>query len=399
MYYIFKSTYADAIYMEAATIERIEELRYLISRDTHVMLKAKRSGNGGNGNVNQLERSISEMKREYDDAINKVKSEGFCYALLNEKEIDALHGKFMLLSQNEKSTALAGEGEGSDLIGQIDDILKTNAENKKAIAAFLSDLNTLVPRSEMERVKKFFEGYLDSAIFQLADDTYKLSLDLFVHASEDLDFACQLEGRVCELKRRSGMRVPSFDISSLGKFGKMLGGKVLQSSNALSTKMLSNLSIFGKEAESDEETEEDRAKSEKKIENKVPEKIEKKTDKVIEKVTEAKTKTTVDVKKGPNNVQIPAQPQAPAPAVTNIVSVANAAPAPSQSQELVLQSDDDRKIDEIDKKINVILRNGKMQRWVLGTFKDEAERHEYEKAQAILANLMKVKKDLMKKAQ
>jgi hypothetical protein len=265
----------------------------------------------------------------------------------------------------------------------MDDILKTNAENKGAIAAFLTDLNLLIPRAERERVKKFFEGYLDSAIFQIEETADKLSVDLFVQASMDLDFACDIKGNVCELRRRSGMRVPSFDISSLGKFGKMLTERVT----------MPKFGFFGKSEGIEEEEEETGAKG-----------VEKKAEKV-------------EVKKETKQVQLP-QPKAQKQQAQKAIQLApqtpttsaqqtQTAPVPKpeiqsastsqSSQQLLLQSENDEKIDELDKKMAVILKNGKMQRWVLGTFKDDSERQEYEKAQAILANLMKMKRDIQKK--
>jgi hypothetical protein len=48
--------------------------------------------------------------------------------------------------------------------------------------------------------------------------------------------------------------------------------------------------------------------------------------------------------------------------------------------------------EDVNAKINRILQNRKMQRWVLNTFKDDEERKEYEKAQIVLASLMKLKR-------
>lgn len=369
--------------MEAATIERVEELRYLISRDTHTLLKARKRTGSGNGEVKQLEKSLADMKREYETSMSRIKAEGFYYALMNEKEIDALHGKFMLLQQNDKMDALAGEGTGAQLIDQMDDILKTNAESKRAIAAFLTDLNLLIPRAERERVKKFFEGYLDSAIFQIAEGADKLSVDLFVQASMDLDFACDIKGNVCELRRRSGMRVPSFDISSLGKFGKMLTERVA----------LPNFGFFGRSEgieEGDEETET------KGVEKKV-EKIEaKKETKQAQQLQpkEQRQQAQKAIQPAPQTPTTPAQQTQTAPVPKPEIQSASTS---QSSQQLLLQSENDEKIEEIDKKMAVILKNGKMQRWVLGTFKDDSERQEYEKAQTILANLMKMKRDIQKK--
>jgi len=50
--------------------------------------------------------------------------------------------------------------------------------------------------------------------------------------------------------------------------------------------------------------------------------------------------------------------------------------------------------EEVEERIKKILTNFKMQRWVLGTFKDDAEREEYDKAQILLVALMKRKREI-----
>jgi ATP phosphoribosyltransferase regulatory subunit HisZ len=51
---------------------------------------------------------------------------------------------------------------------------------------------------------------------------------------------------------------------------------------------------------------------------------------------------------------------------------------------------------EVEERMRNILTNPKMQRWVLNTFKDAAEREEYGKAQILLTALMKRKRELKK---
>jgi putative SOS response-associated peptidase YedK len=63
------------------------------------------------------------------------------------------------------------------------------------------------------------------------------------------------------------------------------------------------------------------------------------------------------------------------------------------STETKMTKSAENEIAEIERKINTILQNKKMQRWVLNVFKDDEERKEYEHVQATLANLIRLKKE------
>lgn len=388
--------------MEAAAIERIEELRYIISRDTHAMLKARKSKGSGDGDVKALERNIAEMKKEFEKALEDFKADGFEYALMGEKRINEIHGRFMRLSQDERNAALSGEGEGARLIDEIDDVLKENYDGRGKVADFLISLNVIMERSDSERVRKFIEGYLDSAVFQIRRGTDVLDIELFAEAAEELGFVCRIEGKTCELRQHSGHgHAPVLDLAAIGRIGEIskIGGRIGKigiGGIGKMGKVFDRIGLFGTKKEEEKETKPSAPAS-----ASVP------APEATSVTAKAQTKSPAQPVQ-PQLVQLQSQAQPPQPSVQQPQpqqiqqpQTVQAAQPPGSSEpsgpsEAKMDSGHPD-LEEIDRKIAVILQNKKMQRWVLNTFKDDAERQEYEKAQAVLVNLMRLKKEMLKK--
>lgn len=377
-------------------IERIEELRYLISRDTHAMLRARKAKDG-DSNVKALERSIAEMKKEFEKALEGLKAEGFEYALMGEKRIDEIHSKFMRLSQEERNAALAGEGDGARLIEETDAVLKENYENRGRIADFLISLNVIMERGDSARVRKFVEGYLDSVVFQIRRGVDKLDVELFAEAAEELGFICRIEGKTCELRQHPGpgsgsLRLtPPLDLAKIGKIGRIgdigqigrISGEVGKIGIRKLGKVFDKLCLFGVKKEEEKEEEETRPQAWTK--------------------TPAQPVQSYPAKEQPaQQVQPPQQHQSQPSLQSQLSSAAAQQPQQIQTMQLLEAKAESNQpgrpeLEEIDRRMAVILQNKKMQRWVLNMFKDDAEREEYEKAQAVLVNLMRMKKEMLKK--
>jgi hypothetical protein len=106
-------------------LARVEELRYLVSVKTYDLLRKKKRKEEASG----LEVEAEGLKREMNEKLNAIASAGYAYIQFNKKLIDRLREQFLALPIAEKGKALEGEGEGKELIDQLNALLRSNYDH------------------------------------------------------------------------------------------------------------------------------------------------------------------------------------------------------------------------------------------------------------------------------
>jgi hypothetical protein len=340
----------------AKDIERVEELRYWISIKTYDSLRKKRTGKAQA--AADIDRQINEMRKEFEHKNQRLKEAGIDYLIVNKKQLNNLREKFMQIGPDDRDNALEGTGEGAKIIDEMNDLLQCNFNKKMEIARLIISFNSL--SGDKGKVKEAIEGDQEFTIAELKGDDS--SLNKFFNAADELGFLCKRNKNgktlVCRHEEEEEKKEESKDIGFIPE----LPGIPQQSPQ--------------------------------------PKPI-------------ATQPTTPAQKPIPAPVSPPPQiqkPLAPIPKPQPAALVAQPeATAALNPQDAEAEKENEGKRQEMEKKamLNVadmskeevegrmkkILTNIKMQRWVLGTFKDMAEKEEYEKAQILLAALMKRKRE------
>jgi len=339
----------------AKDIERVEELRYWISIKTYDSLRKKRSGKVQA--AADIDRQINEMRKEFEHKNQRLKEASIDYLIVNKKQLNDLREKFMQISPDDRDNALESMGEGAKIIDEMNGLLQCNFNKKMEIARLIISFNSL--SGDKGKVKEAIEGDQEFTIAELKGDDS--SLNKFFNAAEELGFLCKRNKNgkilVCRHEEEEEKKEESKDTGFIPE----LPGIPQQSMQP----------------------------------------------KQITAQPPAQNPIPVPVSPPPQ-IQKPLAPTSkPQPsalvAQPEITAALNPPDAEAEKENESKRQEIERKAmlnvadmskEEVEGRIKKILTNIKMQRWVLGTFKDMAEKEEYEKAQILLAALMKRKREI-----
>jgi len=338
----------------AKDIERVEELRYWISIKTYDSLRKKRTGKAQA--ASDIDRQINEMRKEFEHKNQRLKEASIDYLIVNKKQLNDLREKFMQIGPDDRDNALEGTGEGAKIIDEMNDLLQCNFNKKMEIARLIISFNAL--SGDKDKVKEAIEGDQEFTIADLKGEDS--SLNKFFNAAEELGFLCKRNKNgkilICRHEGEEEKREESKDIGFIPE----LPGIPQQS---------------------------------------------------------PQPKQVMAQPPAPNPIPAPVsplpqiqKPLAPAPkpqpqptAQPEVTAALNPQDAEAEKENEGRRQEMEKKAmlnvanmsrEEVGERMKKILTNIKMQRWVLGTFKDMAEKEEYEKAQILLAALMKRKREL-----
>ncbi len=318
-------------------IKRVEEIRYLISKKTFELMKSKLF-NGSR--TEDLESELSLLKQEMANHLSSIQDAGYVYILINKKEIEKLKEDFAKLSQEEKTNAFREIGKGYEFLLKSNSLLKKNYEMRDSIATLIISL----PGDDniVQTIKNYLEGYSTSGEFKLESQL-------------------------------ASSRISSL-ISSLGFASSYDGEKVFLGSS------------LNKAVQLKEEIVKDVFPVDEYTTQSVPStKSQQSPDIVIrEQIQEIE-----ETKPIPAKVLDAAKNE----------TLENYGETTDQSQ---LSSEDlqpNLTYKEVCQKIEEIMNNYKMKRWVLGAFKDEEEKKQYEKIQSLLIKLMRLKQSMEEKGE
>jgi hypothetical protein len=142
-------------------IQRVEELRYLISASTYDILRRKRRGEA----VSNAESELARMKEELTRLLSEVQDAGYVYMLMNKKRINELKSSFMALDAQKRVLALDNQGEGGRMLSEMMNLLLSNKERKASISTLI--LSLPAANDVVEGIRSVVEGYSDRATIRL----------------------------------------------------------------------------------------------------------------------------------------------------------------------------------------------------------------------------------------
>ncbi len=187
------------------TIEKIEELRYLVSEKTYELLRKKKRKEESSG----LEVEVEGLKKEMNEKLNSVTAVGLTYLLFNKKTIDDLRASFLSLPIAEKGRALEGTGEGKEVIDKLNALLRHNYEHRNEIATITTMLPKILDEEDKrKRLGSLFEGY--ETFFLANMDRSTNGVDTFVNAVNFLGFFSKLESDLIFVARNRMFHTFSF---------------------------------------------------------------------------------------------------------------------------------------------------------------------------------------------
>ncbi|MEM3771714.1 MAG: hypothetical protein QXW80_05345 [Candidatus Micrarchaeia archaeon] len=323
-------------YMIGDNIKRVEEIRYLISKKTFELMKYKLSGRS---NLEDLESELDLLKQEMANHLSSIQDAGYVYILINKKEIEKLKEDFTKLSQEEKANAFKEIGKGYEILSKSNLLLKKNYENRETIATLILSL----PGDDkiVQIIKNYLEGYSN-------DGEFKLESQL------------------------ASSRISSL-ISSLGFISSFEGEKVILGNSFNKNKLKEEIVKDVFPIDNDIiETGSDLRRQEF-LDSHIREQIND--------IEETKPIPAQILDKNENEIK------------------ENYKESTGQSQ---LSSEDlqpNLTYNEVCQKIEEIMNNYKMKRWVLGAFKDDEEKKQYEKIQSLLIKLMRLKQSMEEKGE
>jgi len=134
-------------------VTKIEEARYKMSKMSFDVIKAKFEGK----NQEEKEKEIKEIREEVEKNISSLPF----YALPKKAKIEELKKKFLSLSYEEKKKAFDGDGEGSKILKETEQILAENIGKAKYIAKLIEEMRAkkIIDDTKLsEEIKKFIEG-------------------------------------------------------------------------------------------------------------------------------------------------------------------------------------------------------------------------------------------------
>ncbi len=306
--------------MISDNIQRIEELRYNISKKTYELMQKKIGGQNGM-QLSALELEINSMKAEIGNLLSLIQDAGYVYILMNKNKINRLKDEFASLSPEEKRDSFGGVGKGHEIMQKSISLLYDNFSKRKELSILITSLPA--DESVVSKIKNVLEGYSEGDVFKLESQL--------------------ASSRVSSLLKSLGIKAEY--IEDKVYLGNKVG--IVSSKEEGFVESVSHLDDFSvQEAQ------------------KPVQAVELSVDEIHPVSSETYSEKPVEVLK----LQLKSEDL-----------------EPSLSYE------------EVCSKIKEILGNYKMKRWVLGAFKDEEERKQYDKVQTILVKLMRLKQSMEEK--
>ncbi|MEM3369991.1 MAG: hypothetical protein QXE90_04055 [Candidatus Micrarchaeia archaeon] len=320
-------------------IKRVEEIRYLISKKTFELMKSRLFGGSGS----DLESELSLLKQEMANHLSSIQDAGYVYILINKKEIEMLKEDFAKLSQEEKANAFRENGKGYELLSKSNSLLKKNYEMRDAIATLIISL----PGDDkiVQTIKNYLEGYS-------ANGEFKLESQL------------------------ASSRISSL-ISSLGFVSSYDGERVFLGGSLNKAVQLKE-EIVKDVFPIDNDTIQSESGVKPDVKNQF---LDSQIREQMNDIEETKPIPAQILDRNENEIK------------------ENYKESTGQSQ---LSSEDlqpNLTYNEVCQKIEEIMNNYKMKRWVLGAFKDDEEKKQYEKIQSLLIKLMRLKQSMEEKGE
>lgn len=334
--------------MIADNIKRVEEARYLLSKKTFDLMKAKLiRGIPTNLNPSELQSEIEILKGEIAKHLSVIQDAGYVYIFVNKNEIEKLKNDFLNLSQEEKINAFKGVGRGYEILSRSNSLLKKNYDSKEDIATLIISL----PGDDkvVQTIKNYLEGVSDRGMFKLESHL-------------------------------AASRISSL-ISSLGFESYQSGENVYLGKDILSAKQAEVKeeivnSVFPTQVMTPraEESEHHQSSVQKEMESII-------VNEELKEIEEADEIKATDMKSIGSSDVVPSEEDA---------EYGSSKLSSEDLQPTLTYSEVCQKIDEI-------MNNYKMKRWVLGAFKDENEKKQYEKIQSLLIKLIRLKNSMEEK--
>lgn len=325
--------------MIADNLKRIEELRYKISDNSFRIMKMRINGEPGN-KIAELDSETNNMKLELANHLSLIQDAGYVYIFVNKNEIEKLKQEFARLSKEDKTLAFKGMGKGYEILQKSNSLLKSNCDKKEDISTLIISL----PSDEqiVSKIKNVLEGYSEKEEFSLENSM-------------------------------AAKRISSL-INSLGFFSITSDNKVVitrseldQQSKTANSTAGSNINVPNILSQENE------------ISPDVSEVLK-------EAVEEAKDTPSSEIKEKQDR---------------ELNSKEDLKPLEADSKTKLTSEDLQPSFTykEVCEKLDEILNNYKMKRWVLGAFKDEEEKKQYEKVQITLVKLMRLKQEMEEKGE
>ncbi|VVB73327.1 Uncharacterised protein [uncultured archaeon] len=367
-------------------IQRVEELRYLISSSTYDILRRKRRGEA----VSNAEAELNSMKDELTRLLSEVQDAGYVYMLMNKKRINELKSNFMALGMKERVMALEAQGEGGRMLSEMMNLLLLNKERKSDIATLI--LSLPAANDVVEGIRSVVEGYSDRATVRLenAPAAGRISLAL-----KGVGLSAEEKGQVVDI----GAPVPPASAEAVEELEDSehedLFGDVGNAPphNPLATPVRPSVPqqqqirapqppvAFIASPESDSP-----------VAVIPPASVSKGAESVLSEQVASAASSIVE------NVMRSAPERHP----HRVIAEAGISDVEHQPAKEQLRSEDlmpKLTYPEVCRKIDQIMGNHKMKRWVLGAFKDDAEREQYPKVQETLVKLLRLKSSMEAKGQ
>ena len=306
--------------MISDTIQRIEELRYGISKKTYELMQKKLGGQSGS-QIGAIESDLISMKKEMGNNLSLIQDAGYVYIFRNKNDINRLKEEFSALSSEEKRNSFRGAGKGHEIMQKSLSLLSDNCGKRKEISTLIVSLPA--DESVVTKIKNVVEGYSEGEGFRLESQL--------------------ASSRISSLLKSLGIRS---DCIGEGVYLGSKAGAITADEN------------------------------------------------FAEPVANIDELPNKEMPSQASEVQLPIEEIQP--------SSGESYSEKTGAAETRLKSEDlepSLSYEEVCSKIKEILGNYKMKRWVLGAFKDEEERKQYDKVQTILVKLMRLKQSMEEKGE
>ena len=363
-------------------IQRVEELRYFISSSTYDILGRKRRGES----VSNAESELASMKEELTRLLSEIQDAGYIYMLMNKTRINELKSSFMALDAQSRILALDRQGEGGHMLSEMMNLLLSNKERKAPIATLI--LSLPAANDVVEGIRSVVEGYSDRATIQLENSAAAGRIFL---ALKGVGLSAENRGQTVHI----GAAVPPAPTETLEALQdhdheEDLFGDVGQASPSPLAKSVRPSMLQQQQVQAPQPPVAFISSPE--------------SDSPVTMIPPAKASKGTETALAEAEVIIPETPtwcsdDSHPHRVIEQEGIQGVEHQPAKEQ---LRSEDlmpKLTYDEVCRKIQQIMGNHKMKRWVLGAFKDDVEREQYPKVQEVLVKLMRLKSTMESKGQ
>ena len=362
-------------------IQRVEELRYLISSSTYDILRRKRRGEA----VSNAEAELASMKEELTRLLSEIQDAGYVYLLLHKKRINELKSDFMALDAQKRVAALDGQGEGGHMLSEMMNLLLSNKERKSYIATLI--LSLPAANDVVEGIRSVVEGYSDRATVRLENSAAAGRISL---ALKGVGLSAQDRGHIVYIGA-AVPPVPTETIEELQDHEEDLFGDVGQVLSLPLAKPVRPSVQY-------------RQQSVQAPQPPVAFISSPESDAPVTVIPPAKVSKGTETALAEAEVIIPETPirRSDYSHPHRVMEKEGIQAVEHQPAKEQLRSEDlmpNLTYDEVCQKIQQIMGNHKMKRWVLGAFKNDVEREQYPKVQEVLVKLMRLKSTMEAKGQ